>query len=61
MGCRTKLPDKTGTTVPLAVACDALTERVGFEPTVTEDRHTGFRDRHLKPLGHLSKRSQTSD
>jgi hypothetical protein len=28
-------------------------ERVGFEPT--EARHlTAFRERHLKPLGHLS-------
>jgi site-specific DNA recombinase len=30
-------------------------ERVGFEPTVTLKRHTGFRDRLLQPLGHLSR------
>ena len=28
-------------------ALDLLTERVGFEPTVTQKCHTGFRDRHL--------------
>ena len=31
----------------------AVAERVGFEPTVAFD-HTAFRERHLKPLGHLS-------
>ena len=30
-----------------------LAERVGFEPTVRR-RITGFQDRLLKPLGHLS-------
>ena len=30
-----------------------LAERVGFEPTVAVN-HTAFRERHLKPLGHLS-------
>ena len=29
-------------------------ERVGFEPTVPENRHNGFRGRRLQPLGHLS-------
>src|SRR5262245_62457221 len=34
-------------------------ERVGFEPT--EARHlTAFRERHLKPLGHLSTRKYTN-
>lgn len=32
-----------------------MAERVGFEPTVPFDI-TGFQDRLLKPLGHLSKR-----
>ena len=30
----------------------SVAERVGFEPTVLS--HTAFRERHLKPLGHLS-------
>ena len=32
-----------------------MAERVGFEPTVPCDI-TGFQDRLLKPLGHLSKK-----
>ena len=32
------------------------TEKVGFEPTVATN-HTGFQDRHHKPLGHLSSAS----
>ena len=31
-----------------------MAERVGFEPTV-RCRITGFQDRLLKPLGHLSR------
>ena len=30
------------------------TERVGFEPTVHQKVHAGFRNRSLQPLGHLS-------
>ena len=33
-----------------------MAERVGFEPTV-RCRITGFQDRLLKPLGHLSLRN----
>ena len=33
---------------------DLLAERVGFEPTA-RCRVTGFQDRLLKPLGHLSE------
>ena len=32
---------------------EPLAERAGFEPAVALD-HTAFRERHLKPLGHLS-------
>jgi hypothetical protein len=32
-----------------------MAEREGFEPSVPEDRHTAFRERHLQPLGHLSR------
>ena len=32
-----------------------MAERVGFEPTVPCDI-TGFQDRLLKPLGHLSEK-----
>ena len=35
------------------LAPDQLAEKVGFEPTVP-DGITGFQDRLLKPLGHLS-------
>lgn len=35
-----------------------MAERVGFEPTV-RCRITGFQDRLLKPLGHLSVFSRT--
>ena len=31
-----------------------LAERVGFEPTILIIQDSGFRDRRLKPLGHLS-------
>jgi hypothetical protein len=31
-----------------------LAERVGFEPTILILQDSGFRDRRLKPLGHLS-------
>ena len=31
-----------------------MAERVGFEPTVPETWHNGFRGRRLQPLGHLS-------
>ncbi len=34
-----------------------MAERVGFEPTVPFDI-TGFQDRLLKPLGHLSLNAQ---
>ena len=34
-------------------SCAFLAERVGFEPTVPSGI-TGFQDRLLKPLGHLS-------
>ena len=34
-----------------------LAEREGFEPPVPFDI-TGFQDRRLQPLGHLSKRQQ---
>ena len=33
---------------------DDVAERVGFEPTVRVTLHNGFRDRHHRPLGHLS-------
>ena len=36
-----------------------MAERVGFEPTV-RCRITGFQDRLLKPLGHLSLRYYNS-
>ncbi len=32
----------------------ALAERVGFEPTIPITQDSGFRDRRLQPLGHLS-------
>ena len=35
-----------------------MADRVGFEPTV-RCRITGFQDRLLKPLGHLSVHGQT--
>ena len=31
-----------------------LAEREGFEPSVQPKLYNGFRDHHLKPLGHLS-------
>ena len=33
-------------------------ERVGFEPTEPHKRFNGFRDRRLRPLGHLSVNRQ---
>ena len=39
----------------LLAALDCEAERVGFEPTVRNLPHTGFRNRLLQPLGHLSK------
>jgi hypothetical protein len=35
-----------------------MAERGGFEPPVACD-HTAFRERHLKPLGHLSAAEYT--
>jgi hypothetical protein len=40
-------------------ACTSLAERVGFEPTAPFSV-TGFQDRLLKPLGHLSKHMQNA-
>ncbi len=34
-----------------------MAERVGFEPTVPQKEHNGFRGRRLQPLGHLSAES----
>jgi hypothetical protein len=34
-----------------------VAERAGFEPAVLS--HTAFRERHLKPLGHLSARESS--
>ncbi len=34
---------------------DAATEREGFEPSMDETAHTGFRDRRIQPLCHLSR------
>ena len=31
-----------------------LAEREGFEPSMDETAHTGFRDRRIQPLCHLS-------
>jgi hypothetical protein len=31
-----------------------MAERVGFEPTILRIQDSGFRDRRLQPLGHLS-------
>ena len=31
-----------------------MAERVGFEPTIPITQDSGFRDRRLQPLGHLS-------
>jgi hypothetical protein len=36
-----------------AIAADQA-ESVGFEPTVTITRHSGFQDRRPRPLGELS-------
>ena len=35
-----------------------MAERVGFEPTVLS--HTAFRERHLKPLGHLTDAGESN-
>ncbi len=35
-----------------------MAERAGFEPAVLS--HTAFRERHLKPLGHLSDVGESS-
>ncbi len=37
-----------------------ITERAGFEPAVLNKEHTGFRNRLLQPLGHLSINSRWS-
>jgi len=37
---------------------EPMAERAGFEPAVALD-HTAFRERHLKPLGHLSSGGQS--
>ena len=36
-----------------------MAERVGFEPTILIAQDSGFRDRRLQPLGHLSKKNIT--
>jgi hypothetical protein len=38
----------------MGVLSQSMAERVGFEPTVPENWHNGFRGRRLQPLGHLS-------
>ena len=52
--CKKQLLTKTGFQTKCLKALLSLAERVGFEPTV-RCRITGFQDRLLKPLGHLSK------
>ena len=39
----------------LVEALCRATERAGFEPAVRRKSHTGFRNRLLRPLGHLSR------
>jgi hypothetical protein len=36
-----------------------MAEREGFEPSMDETAHTGFRDRRIQPLCHLSDRRGT--
>jgi len=45
----------------LVECLSSVTERAGFEPAVLSKEHTGFRNRLLQPLGHLSKSSKSAN
>ena len=55
-GWRALIPPEVGTERMTAERewAEALTERGGFEPPMDGTAHTGFRDRRIQPLCHLS-------
>ena len=60
LGFEPRLPDPESGGLPLPQSpVRSVAERVGFEPTVAVN-HTAFRERHLKPLGHLSEKKMVT-